>query len=60
MELRYKELYSILDRSSSLSNNNKLLLYKTVIAPIWTYFLELWGCASKPNIAIIQRFNQNY
>jgi len=30
--------------------------YKTVIAPIWTYGLELWGCASKSNIAIIQRF----
>jgi len=39
-----------------LSINNKLLLYKTVIEPIWTYGLELWGCASKSNIAIIQRF----
>ena len=41
---------------SPLSINNKLLLYKTVIAPVWTYGLELWGCASKSNIAIIQRF----
>ena len=39
-----------------LSINNKHLLYKTVIAPIWTYDLELRGCASKSNIAIIQRF----
>jgi len=39
-----------------LSINNKLLLHQTVIAPIWTYGLELWGCASKSNIAIIQRF----
>ena len=39
-----------------LSINNKLLLYKTVIEPIWTYGLELWGCASKSNIAVIQRF----
>ena len=39
-----------------LSVNNKLLLYKTVIAPIWTYGLELWGYASKSNIATIQRF----
>jgi hypothetical protein len=28
----------------------------TIIAPMWTYGLELWGCASKSNIAIIQRF----
>jgi len=53
MDLRYKELYWLLGRSSHLSINNKLLLYKTVIAPIWTYGLELWGCASKSNIAII-------
>ena len=56
MDLRYKELYWLLGRSSHLSINNKLLLYKTVIAHIWTYGLELWGCASKSNIAIIQRF----
>ena len=56
MDLRYKELYWLRGRPSHLSLNNKLLLYKTVIAPIWTYGLELWGCASKSNIAIIQRF----
>ena len=53
MDLRHKELYWLLGRSSPLSINNKLLLYKTVIALIWTYGLELWGCASKSNIAII-------
>ena len=29
---------------------------KPSLPPIWTYGLELWGCASKSNIAIIQRF----
>jgi hypothetical protein len=56
MDFRYEELYWLLGRPSHLSINNKLLLYKTVIAPIWPYGLELWGCASKSNIAIIQRF----
>jgi hypothetical protein len=56
VDLRYKELHWLLGRSSPLSINNKLLLYKTVIAPIWTYALELWGCASKSNIAVIQKF----
>jgi hypothetical protein len=56
MDLRNKELCWLLGRSSHLTINNKLLLYKTVIAPILTYDLELWGCASKSNIAIIQRF----
>jgi hypothetical protein len=55
MDLRYKELYWLLGRTSHLSINNKLL-YKTVIAPIWAFGLDLWGCASNSNIAIIQRF----
>jgi hypothetical protein len=42
-------------RSSPLSVKNKLQLYKTVVAPIWSYGLELRGCASKSNIAIIQQ-----
>jgi len=56
MDLRYRELNWLLGSTSPLLINNKLLLYKTVIAPIWTYGLELWSCASKSNIAIIQRF----
>jgi hypothetical protein len=33
----------------------KALLYKTIIKPIWTYGIELWGCASKSHIAKLQR-----
>jgi hypothetical protein len=36
--------------------DNKLLIYKAVIKPIWMYGCELWGCASRTNIHIIQRF----
>jgi len=32
-----------------------LLVYKTVIKPIWTYGVERWGCASKSSVATIQR-----
>jgi hypothetical protein len=32
-----------------------MLIYKTIIIPIWSYGLELWGCSSKSNVAIIQR-----
>jgi hypothetical protein len=32
-------------------SESKLLLYKTIIKPIWTYGIELWGCASKSHIA---------
>jgi hypothetical protein len=55
MDLRHKELYRLLGRKSHLSVDNKLLLYKSIIAPIWTYGIELGGCASKSNIAVIQK-----
>jgi hypothetical protein len=38
-----------------MSLDSKVLLYKTIIKPMWTYGIELWGCASKSNIAIMQR-----
>jgi len=28
----------------------------TVLKPVWTYGIELWGCATKSNIAVIQRY----
>ena len=39
-----------------VSLENKTLIYKTTFRPIWTYGIELWGCASKSNIAIMQRY----
>jgi hypothetical protein len=43
-------------KKSHLSIENKLLIYKAVIKPIWSYGAELWGCPSKSNIFIMQRY----
>jgi hypothetical protein len=48
-------MYWLIGRNSKLSLDNKILLYKTIIKPIWRYGVEIWGCASKSNISIIQR-----
>jgi hypothetical protein len=55
VNITIKQLNWLLGRKSNLAIENKILIYKTVIIPIWTYCLELWGCASKSNISIIQR-----
>jgi hypothetical protein len=55
IDVRIKELYWLLGRKSHLNLENKILIYKAVIKPIWIYGTELWGCASKSSIAIIQR-----
>jgi hypothetical protein len=49
------DLYWIIGRKSTTSLDSKVLLHKTVIKPIWTYGIELWGCASKSRIDIMQR-----
>jgi hypothetical protein len=43
-------------RNSSLSLHNKLILYKQILKPIWTYGIQLWGCTKQRNKDIIQRF----
>jgi hypothetical protein len=49
-------MYRLLERSSRLSLPNKLLLYKSIFKPIWTYGIQLWGTASTSNIEILERF----
>jgi hypothetical protein len=46
----------LLGRKSKLSTSNKLLIYKTIPKPIWTYGIQLWGTASTSNIEILERF----
>jgi hypothetical protein len=50
------KMYWLLGRKSRLSTNNKLLIYKTILKPIWTYGIQLWGTASASNIEILEHF----
>jgi hypothetical protein len=49
-------MYWLLGRKSKLSISNKLLAYKVILKPIWTYGKQLWGSASISNIEILERF----
>ena len=49
-------MYWLIGRHSSLWINNKLLLYKQVLKPVWTYGIQLWSCTIQSNVNIIQRF----
>jgi hypothetical protein len=55
IDLKIKDMFWLIGRNSKRSLENKIVLYKTIIKPIWTYGVEIWGCASKSNISIIQR-----
>jgi hypothetical protein len=52
----YRQIFNSIFNMSHLSTTNKLLLYKTILKPIWTYSIQLWGTASTSNIEILERF----
>ena len=54
--LTMRKYYWIMSRTSQLTTENKLLVYKSIVKPIWMYGIQLWGSASDSNIEIIQRF----
>ncbi|KAK2578436.1 hypothetical protein KPH14_012564 [Odynerus spinipes] len=45
-----RSMYWLMAKNSKLSAANKLLLYKVILKPIWTYGLQIWGMAAKSNI----------
>ena len=55
MKLKSAELNWLNGSHSKLSLDNKVLLYKSILKPIWTYGIQLYGNASSSNIEIIQR-----
>jgi hypothetical protein len=50
LNIKFREMYWLLGCSSELSIHNKLILYKQVICPVWSYGIHLWRCASDCNI----------
>jgi hypothetical protein len=55
LDLKVKDLYWVIGRKSPASLESKVLLFKTIMKPIWTYGIELWRCASKSHIAKMQQ-----
>jgi hypothetical protein len=54
--LKFRQMYSMLGRKSELWIENNLLMYKTVLEPIWTHGIPLWGTSSISKIEILQRY----
>jgi hypothetical protein len=40
----------------STVSRKQTLIYKVILKPIWTYGIELWGCAKPSNIKILQTY----
>jgi hypothetical protein len=60
LDSRLKQLYPLLCPSSKLRIKQKLLLYKSLIKPIWSYGLQIFGVAALSNVNRIQRFQSKF
>lgn len=56
LNIKTKRMHWLLGPKSALSLNNKVLLYKIILKPIWSYGIQLWGTASNSNVEILQRY----
>jgi hypothetical protein len=56
LDNKYKNMWWLIGKKSQLSVMNKLLVYKVILKPIWTYACQLWGIAYKNNIKKIERW----
>jgi hypothetical protein len=46
----------MINKKSQLSLENKIIMYKAIIKPVWTYGIELRGCSKPSNTKILQTF----
>ena len=46
----------LLGSTLKMSLENKMLIYKAMMKPVWTFGIQLWEQAAVTNIVILQRF----
>ena len=51
--MKLRRMIWLLGTAWKLSLENKILIYKAMMKPVWTYGLQLWGSVA---VAILQRF----
>lgn len=54
IRLKRRTMYWLTCKNSRVNMNNKLLIYKSIIKPIWTYGIEIWGTAAKSHITKLE------
>ncbi|KAL4085335.1 hypothetical protein QTP88_027194 [Uroleucon formosanum] len=56
LNLRLRLLKNLIIKNKHTDVNTKLIIYKSLLKPLWTYGLQLWGNAKKTNVNKIQTF----
>lgn len=56
LNARFRTMFWMFRHTNRLSLANRRLLYQTVIRPVWTYGIQLWGSTATTNYNVIQTF----
>lgn len=56
LDIKYRDLYWLIGRNSTLSNQNKILVYNQVLKPVWVYGIQISGCAKQAHLNSYQTF----
>jgi hypothetical protein len=56
LNMKFRKMYWLLERNSDLSKLKKIIIYKQILQPVWSYGIQLSRCASDSVIQVIQRF----
>lgn len=56
LDIQLNKIKYLIGIYSPLSLENKILVYKCILKPIWTYGIQLWGTSANSNLEILQRF----
>jgi len=60
LNARLRFLKTLMSNNKHTPSNTKLLIYKSLFKPMWTYGLQLWGNAKISNTNKIQTFQNNF
>lgn len=56
LDTKVRNMTWLIGNKSPLPDHCKMMVYKSILKPIWTYGIQLWGTASNGNIDILERF----
>lgn len=59
IKIKKRQMYWLTGKTSKLSVENKLKIYKVIIKPVWTYGISLWETAAKSHISK-NHYNRKY
>ena len=57
---KLRQMYWIVGRNAKTTLESKVLIYNSIIKPIWTYAIQLWGCTKSLNRLVIQHSQNKF